>query len=324
MSIVCAIPATDSQLVKVSVLIGAADYLVQQREKKNVYNVNQPLKYWATWFLLKTFTTSGRLQAWNKQKQELLSLLRLSDGTFRRQLDQLKAAGLIRVEKSLVGRDKDISLVSYREAADIMGIPFKGTTIIDYKPLTYKNETQVFRYLIVAQEVESNQQLQLDELHRKFQKNLSGCTTEIQLQLKQIGSDMKRIATDKQYLQQELLKLQKIVFRDRSGLAEVVFSLRADVNRSCNTWADHHGYAAGQSASFLKKKLQNIGVAKVEKVFVRSDERTRLYVPCTTKGRRDGYKWIKGLKSTVWFLCDQISISLNDKPVPPVELKKAA
>lgn len=314
----------EQECYNVPVLIGAADQLVTLREKKNVYMVNPHLKYWATWFLLKTFTTSGRIQAWNKQKAELLQFLRMSDGSFRNQLYKLQQLKLITIEKSAVGRDRDIALTSYKEAAAIMGIIYKGTELIEYKPHTYENEAQVFRYLLAAKEIVSNQQLQLDELYRKFQKNCSGHTTEILLQLQKIGADAKRCTTDKQYLQQQLLKLQKIVFREQSEMANVTFSLRADINRSCKKMAADHNYAHAQSASFIKKKLQKLGACTIEKVRVHSDARTRLYVPCSDGRRRDGYKWIKGSKQTAWFLCDQISVFTNGSVPAPVQTKKAA
>jgi hypothetical protein len=312
------------EVYKIPVLIGAADELVTRRAKKNVYHVNPELKYWATWFLLKSFTTSGRIQAWNKQKKELLEFLRMSDGSFRNQLYKLQQLKLISIDKSAVGRDRDITLTSYKEAAAILGIIYKGTELIEYKPSSYANETQVFRYLLAASEIVSNQQLQLDELYRKFQKNCSGHTTEILLQLKQIGADTQRCTTDKQYLQQQLLKLQKIVFREQSEMASVTFSLRADVNRSCKKLAADHNYAHAQSASFIKKKLEKLGACKIEKVRVHSEARTRLYVPSADGRRRDGYKWIKGSKVTAWFLCDQISVFTNGSATAPVQTQKAA
>ena len=319
-----AIVSTEQQCYTIPVLIGAADELVTLREKKNVYNVNPHLKYWATWFLLKSFTTSGRIQAWNKQKKEMLEFLRMSDGSFRNQLYKLQQLKLITIEKSAIGRDRDITLTSYKEAAAIMGIIYKGTEIINYKPDEYANETQVFRYLLAAKEIVSNQQLQLDELYRKFQKNCSGHTTEILLQLQKLGADAQRCTTDKQYLQKQLLKLQKIVFREQSEMANVTFSIRADINRSCKKMAADHKYAHAQSASFLKKKLQKLGACKIDKVRVHSEARTRLYVPCADGRRRDGYKWIKGSKVTAWFLCDQISVFTNGGAPAPVQTKNAA
>ncbi len=306
-------------------LAGAAEHLVTLRSKVQVYNINRPLKYWATWFLLKSLTSSGKIHRWNAQKQTLLAFLRLSDGTFRRQLAELKSMGLLQLERAGErSRDKNIILASYSTAAQVMDIPYKGEVNVPYKPHEYANETQVFRYLIVASEIQSNQRLQLGELNRKFQKNLSGNATEILLALKAVGADPSAVQSSPEAFQQALLKLQKAAFRDRSELAGVAFSLRADVNRSCSTWASQHGYAHAVSASFLKRKLVKIKAITVQKTCVHSQVRTRLYVPGADGTRRDGYKWFKGPKTTVWLLCDQISVTLHGAPPAPGSQKKAA
>ena len=304
----------------VPVLVGAAEHLVTLREKLNAYNTNPQLKYWASWFLLKSISTSSKIDNWVAQRDFLKQYLRLSDGTLRKQIGELARMGVITKEA-----DGALTLASYKQAAQVMDIPYRGTTIIQYKPHTYGNETQVFRYFLVALEVKSNQLRQLEELNRKFQKNLSGNTTDLLLALNDIGADIKQVYRDPQYLQQQLLKLQKRVFRDKSGLANVAFSLRADLNRSCSTLADAHGYAHGQSASFIKKKLQILGAAKVTKCMVHSKERTRLYIPLGDGQRKDGYKWVKGRKNTAWVLCDQVDVLLhNGSATQPDNLKKAA
>ncbi len=291
----------------VPVLRGAADQLVSLREKKLVYNVNPHLKYWATWFLLKTISSSGVINRWNKQKQFLLQYLRLSDGTLRSQLATLKRLGLITEDYKASG---SINLCSYKTAAQIMGIEYKGETPIEYKPNTYKNETQVFRYILVAQEVESNQDHQLTELYRKFQKNLSGNAIELVKLLKQFGYTDEQLNTPLQ-LQQALLKVQKSVFKDKSGLTDVAFTLRADINRSVGTWAKHHGYAHAQSASFLKNKFRKLGIADIKQEVINSNDRSRLYYVDENGDKKEGYKWNKKALQTAWRLCDQVTVQIN-------------
>lgn len=290
----------------VPLLLGAADHLVSLREKKNVYNVNPHLKYWATFFLLKTISSSGVIHNWNKQKHFLLQYLRLSDGTFRSQLSTLKKLGLIEDYKA----SRSIILCSYKNAAHIMGIEYKGECQVEYKPNTYNNETQVFRYILVAQEVESNQDHQLTELYRKFQKNLSGKATDILSALRQLGYTDEALRSPQQF-QQALLRLQKIVFRDKSGLADVAFSLRADINRSVRTWAKHHGYAHAQSASFLKNKFRKLKIADIKQECINSNNRCRLYFIDEEGNKRDGYKWNKKALQTAWRLCDQVTVQIT-------------
>lgn len=326
MSTAPVISINQNNVYQIPVLIGAANELVGLREKKNVYNVNPHIKYWATWFLLKSFTTSGRIQAWNKQKRELLEFLRMSDGSLRNQLYKLQQLKLISIEKSAIGRDRDLVLTSYKEAAGIMGIIYKGTEIINYKPHEYANESQVFRYLLTAKEIESNQQLQTDELFRKFQKNCSGHTTEILLQLSKIGANTNRCMADKHYLQQQLMKLQKIVFREQSAMASITFSLRSDTNRSCRRAAEDYKYKSHTSFSYIKKKLLKVGAIAVEKVLVNSKERSRIYYMAEVEGkhiRKDGYKWNDKAQQTYWRLCDQVTVTLSGEKKPEA-LKAAA
>lgn len=303
----------------VPVLRGAADHLITLREIKVVRRVNPHLRYWATWFLLKTISSSGVINRWNKQKLFLLQYLRLSDSTLRSQLATMKRLGLITQCHKATG---NITLCSYKEAAQIMGIEYKGETTVEYKPNEYKNEQQVFRYILVAQEAESNQADQLKELYRKFQKNLSGSATELLQELRQLGYTDEALSNPKQF-QQALMRLQKIVFRDKSGLTDVAFSLRADINRSVHTWATHHGYAHGQSASFLKNKFRKLGLASIEQVIINSDDRCRIYY--TEKGeKKDGYKWNEKALQTAWRLCDQVTVHITPPKKEQDETRKKA
>lgn len=306
-----------NEVYNVPVLIGAADELVTLREKKNVYNVNPHLKYWATFFLLKASTTSGKLNDWNKQKQQLLQYLRLSDATFRKQLATLTKLELVTVTAG------NITLNSYKEAARILGITYKGETTIIYKPQNYKNETQVFQYLLVAQEIESNRAHQTAELHRKFQKNLSGNATELHLLLKQYGYNPLQLQNNAQEFQQALLRIQQSTFRDKSGLTNVAFSLRADVNRSCKAWAGDHSYKSASSASYIKKKLHQLQVAVITKTTVESTQRCRFYYTDKAGKKKEGFKWNKKALQTIWRLCDHVSVNLAPPP-EPLNLKNAA
>lgn len=301
----------EQQTYLVPVLRGAADHLITLREESpKGYKINPHLKYWATWFLLKTISSSGVINNWNKQKQFLLQYLRLSDGTFRTQLATMRRLGLITPPPGRDGGGRSLNLCSYKSAAQIMGIEYKGETPLEYKPNTYKNETQVFRYILVAQEVESNQDHQLTELYRKFQKNLSGNAIELVKLLKQFGYTDEQLNTPLQ-LQQALLKVQKSVFKDKSGLTDVAFSLRADVNRSVGTWAKHHGYAHAQSASFLKNKFRKLGIADIKQEVINSNDRSRLYYVDENGDKKEGYKWNKKALQTAWRLCDQVTVQIN-------------
>jgi hypothetical protein len=295
----------------IPVLMGSPMELVNHRELIKKYEVNRDIKYWATWYLLKSLSVPSQLQHWTKQKKYLLTFLQMNEGTFRSHLRWLKENKLLTIEKVTW----TIKLVSYEDAAQIQGISYEGTYKINYH--YEKRHTrpgagaivpkQSFQYLLRAEEIERRKEISLAGLIRKLDKNQQ-FRNDIFFILNKYGCDMARIHTDPEYLQQRLLQVQLECFREGSEILDFVFTHRADINRGVKKIKEHHGYKSAQSVTYMKRKLFFLGFIDVTKICITSKVRSRLYIPDDEKGgMREGYKWLLKDKATALFLTDQIT-----------------
>ena len=305
-----------NQVKQVAVLNGAANELVTHRELRNKYCTNRSIKTWATYFLLKSLTSSGCISNWTKQKQHILSYCRCTENSFRARLNEMEDLKLITLSKS-----RSILLTSFETAAEILGIEYTGLIKIDY------NENlpgkQIFQYFLRAEEIRSNQEKQLDALWYYAGKNPLLKDALMQL-LDKSGSDVKRLQKDLPYFQTQLLRLQQNAFEKGSPLFDIIHQLRADVNRSVKGIQKEHGYKGAQSVSYMKKVMQQMQIITVKKVCIHSTERSRLYVSEPgEKRKRDAYKYLPAKKVTAWFLTDQISHTYTVQKSKPKQHEKS-
>ena len=68
----------------VRVPVGLAGWMCLKREQRFRYSTNRAFKAYGLWLLLKTVTTSGRIQDYQDQLDTLQHLTRLSRATFYR------------------------------------------------------------------------------------------------------------------------------------------------------------------------------------------------------------------------------------------------
>lgn len=292
----------------VPVLKGASQILVTHRELRNTYKTNRSIKTWATYFLLKSCTTSGLIKNWLSQRDYLTSYCKMTENCLRARLRELKELGLVEITKN-----KNITLCSFEAAADILGIAYTGTIKIEYD-----NDVpghQVFQYHLVMDEIRCNQELQQEAIIYKANKN-PDLKNVLDALLVKNGADMHRLE-DKKYFQENLLRLQTYFFKVGSDIWDIISELRADVNRSVEGIKRQYGYASAQSVSYLKKRLHQLKIALINKVKVESEVRTRLYVPDENGKRKDGAKYCHRTKKTVLFLCDQLIPQIKIKDVKP-------
>lgn len=287
----------------VYILDGSPEALCSERCLVNKYETNRLIKYISDYYLLKALTTSGIIQNWRSQRQLVLSWLQMNEPTFYNHVKQLRQLGLLTVDRHF-----NITLVSYRKAAEILNIPYAGTTGIPYNPFKHEAK-QSFQYFLRVEEFRTRKEDQLNGLMYNLDKNPLLKNDLAWLMVHQ-GANPERLATDPDYYQQRLLRLQINSFRHGSEILEYIFTRRADIERSVNRIKEDHHYKSARSVSYLKKKLRELKLVNIEKVCVKSLKRVRIYVPDATKkkGARDGYKWLLKAKETAWFLCDQISI----------------
>ncbi len=290
----------------VAVLRGAANALVTHRELRNEYHTNRSIKTWGTFFLLKSLSIPGMIKRWTSQKEKLLVYCKMNEGSFRTRLRELKALGLITISKDLT-----ITLTSFENAAQILGIEYTGTIKIEYdEKLPGKN---VFQYYLVMDEIRCNQNKQLEAINYKADKNPQ-LRELLEAVMIQHGADGSYLENQK-YFQQFLLVIQLYYFKTGSDIWSVISQLRGDINRSVYGIKKQYGYKSAKSVSYLKQRLQQLGLASIEKTKVESDVRTRLYVPDESGKRRDGVKYCWKTKKTILFLCDAITANFRTMDV---------
>ncbi len=284
-------------------LKGAAAELCRHRELRTKYQTNRSIKTWACYFLLKSKTTSGFIQNWQRQKVDLLLYLQMSENCFRTRLAELHQLKLI----TLIGK-RTIQLTSYEKAAEILDIPYTGLTKIEYDAATTPGN-QIFQYFLRAQEISENQQQQLDALHYYANKNpqLKGVLQEL---LIKHGASVQQL-DDKTYYQQRLFALQQHYFKHGSDIWTVISQLRADINRSVNGIKRAHKYKAAQSVSYLKKRMAFLQLLTITKKTIQSNVRTRLYVPDSDGKKREAARYCKASKATFMVLCDQLQVKIS-------------
>jgi len=300
-------------LYNVPVLNGCYRHLVRSRTLKGYsahktdkgYYTNTEIKTYAVYFLLKSLTTSGKIFNWTNviNKSLLLEWCQMNENTFRSRLSELKSFGLCTIEKET----KNITLVSYKKAADILGIEYKGTHTIKYNPYIYAGK-QVFQYIIRAEEFRSEQQRQLEAFSFHLEKNPS-LRNDLYYMLIQFGADSSRL-NDAAYFAERLLQLQIKSFVEGSEILEYITQRCADMNRSVNKIQDDHTYKSKASVSYLKKKMASLRIINVQHVCNISTARSRLYI-ADGERKRDAYRWLKKQKVTAWVLCDQITFNIQ-------------
>ncbi|WP_276501210.1 hypothetical protein [Terrimonas pollutisoli] len=292
----------------VRVLTRSPEFLVARRDTYGVgnkYQTNRQIKYWSTWFLLKALTTSGKIQAWTKQKEYILKWIRLCEKTFKSQLSWLQSQGLLTVDT----KTNLISLASFRKAAAILGIPYTGTYTIGYKPKN-ENAKQNFRLLLIAEEFKQNQNMQAKAIMSKLERNPTSRQDLIFL-LTAHGCDEKRLLLDSRYFIERLLQLQIRLFQKGSEFTSRAMIVRADINRGAKKIQEHHRYRSAQSVSYLKRKMLEAGIMQAKKIVVHSENRGRINYSTPDGSIKDGYKWVPRIKNTVWFLTDQLIFNVT-------------
>ena len=289
----------------VPVLIGATQSLVGARKKVVKYETNRQIKTWSFYFLLKSLTTSGQLQQWICQRQHLLAFTQCNEGTFRSRLNELKKLNLATVDAGY-----NINLTSYRKAATILGIEYKGTTLIAHKP--GNGVSQSFQYSLMADEIRANQDDQLKAIRRKLSQNPL-LAHSIDMLLCENGAVYQNL-NNLQYFQEQLLRLQKKAFREGSEDFALAFELRADLNRSQKKLQEVYNYISPRSINYIKSVLKKAGLITIKKVKVESNVRSRIFVPGDDGRPKQGYLWLKQQAATLWQLCDQIIVS----PLKPI------
>lgn len=319
----------------VKIINGAPAAMVSLRELRGqhvttgkAYETNRNIKYYSTWLLLKSLSTSSKIEGWIYQKKYLLHWLQMNENTFRRHLAWLKQEELLTIDKSSFS----IRMCGYAAAAEHMGIEYAGTYQVPFNPNKYEGK-QTFQYLLRTEEFEFHKQRQLDAFTYKLENNPS-LKQDLLYWLLDNGADYLRLQNEPAYYAEQLVILQAKFFRDGSENLAYVMSFRADLNRGVKLIKKHHKYRSMQSVTYMKRRMLDLGFAEVFNVPIPSKKRSRFYIPADAdtppgrvhNGMRDGYKYDKANKRTVWNLTTQVKRTYKTDiiPSPTEKLQKNA
>jgi hypothetical protein len=293
--------AGTNTLLQVPILKGAAEQLVTRRELRNVYQTNQDIKTYAAWFIFKALTTTGLIKNYINQSAHLCAVLHCSEGTLRGLVARMKEKKLLTVEPG-----RNLRLVSYDDAAQILQIIYTGTEPLKYD---YAKQTgnQVFSYILRLKEIENAKADQLKGLTYHIAKNPL-LLDEVCQELYQRGATEEELATASGF-QRWLLRLQVQTFihGGTESSFDIIHRRRADIDRSLRTIQDAHHYQHHASVTYLKKVLVKYRLAIITKQACTSKVRSKLYYTDKNGERRERYHWNKITKTTTLPLCDSIT-----------------
>ena len=288
--------------------------IVSKRYCRSVYKTNHLKKYYGSFMVLKSLTTSGIIKDYAKQSQLLMKLLKIgSYNTFLRYLRGAEQFGFIR----LSGRD--IYLQSWHDLAKRFDLRPNLFTEIEYDT---KKENILPGYIVDACEIAEHQYKLLLNVAKKIHQNTA--IREL-LGIKQGHSVRIEDA-------RKLLTMQMVTFRKGAVSEEqykLLHSINACTDRSAATMANtrtlkstieniakHKENAtarktAAEIIAYMKRKLHASGIAEVKPRIIKSDCRSRANFAFYEYTRKSG--WDKSNKQTLWFLPDAIELKLKVK-----------
>jgi hypothetical protein len=265
-----------------------ARYAVWQRTLVTKYETNAVIKALDTWLVLKHETRSGYIQQWNKQKEHLLTICKISESVFRHRLKVLKQIGLIQYDRLT------IRTCSWTELGNKLQIDTKQKFPILYDTT---NAQRVQEWLI-ATEIKDNQCRQA----YMIMKNLNHhpvIYNEVVKELVRSGAEESRLK-DIEYF----LSWMNIVYRNdfvrASAIHSILIDIRPDTNRSVRGMANAWKCKDPTNVSYWKKVLYRSRVIDISKMQIQSQERVRNTI-CKVL-------WLKKPKETLLCLCDNISV----------------
>lgn len=286
----------------ISIPTELARQAVHQRKRVNKYETNQEIKALDTWLVLKHETTSGYIMEWNKQKQWLCKICKVSETILRHRLKMLRSMELINFTRD------GIQICSWEKLATRLDINVKERFTVNY----YYDDKQRIQEWIIAAEIKDNQNRQDFKIITKLNKNPE-LKMSVIAAIIAAGADHNRIA-DLQYLLSWLRVVYRQDFIRVSEIHEVLIEVRPDNNRSvrgiANAWNAKHP----MTVSYWKDIMQRKFIIDISKLQIESKERVR--------NKLCKVVWLKKTKQTLLCLCDQITLltrpgSLQDKNFLP-------
>lgn len=272
----------------ISIPTDLARHLVWQRKKVNQYQTNQLIKAMDTWLLLKHCTTSGIIQNWNEQKQDLFRLCKCSESIFRHRLKLLADLQLLKYNRY------NINICSWQILEKTFEIDTSAKFTIQYN----LNDKQRIQEWFIATEIKDNQSRQAYMIIKKLNKNPDHYIAAIGAILA-AGADATRLK-EPGYILTWLQIVYRQDFIQASKIHDLMIELRPDTNRGVKKMAAEWKCKHPMTVTYWKRSLQQCGIIDISKLQIESSERVR--------NKECKVLWLKKTAQTMLCLCDQITV----------------
>ena len=261
--------------------------------------VNRTIKLYDTFAIFKAITTTGKIQSFTKQRENLAYVCKISVSMLYSRVKELQRLNLIKIVNG------NITLASWEDACKPFKISHKHKIAINYNIHDYKRVHHAF----AAIEITQAQQKQFNAFHYHMDKNPSDKNYLANILFDSYKD--QRVLTSKQVFTQQFDKLQRHCFENGKTIIEqfgtdifnLVFVRRADCNRCVGTIRAAYKFKSSQSVSYLKKQLFRNGFITIDKDKPLAAENT------VTMWGED--KWFDEIKRRAWVIPDRITVNDN-------------
>lgn len=305
--------------LEIKIPVGFASKVVTDRDlhgERQKYRTNRTIKLADTWLVLKSLTTSGKIQNYKDQLESLAEICKVSEWTLRNRLKQLKEMQLVKFTYYDTGcrYEKDLLIANWNRFLDEFLI---DTRFVEYHIVAYDSTEQkkTLEYAIRAIEFEENRYNQMLAIRSQLQKNPQLFNQLCVLMMKHVPGCKPEDFSDIRKFIDRLFWLQKHSFKhwpkaDNEGskyVYELINQINACLDRSAKGIRRSHGYKSCLSTTYLKRQLTKRGFAELRRNSAHiSTERQRKPKECLVN-------YESSSKATKWHLPD----SLRIKPLNP-------
>lgn len=279
---------SDKTHIAIRIPYDLAAFATCQRKLVNKYETNQVIKALDTWLVLKHETCSSYIQQWNKQKQWLLSICKVSESIFRHRLRILQDLQLLKYDRNA------IQVCSWEKLAARLSIDTNKCLTVNY----CIDDKQRLQEWIIATEIEDNQHRQEYALLTKLNKN-PDTYNAIFAAMIAAGADRNRLKNASYFLSY-MRMLYQSSFIWGSEIHEELIQFRPDNNRGVRGMANAWCCKSPVTVSYWKKRMQESKIIDVAALQLESRKRAR--------NRFCKVLWLQSSKQTLLCLCDQITI----------------
>ncbi len=274
-------------IIQLKIPQGLSRSIVADRQLRKAYQTNRAIKYYGFYCALKSLTTSGLIQNYVEQLEEICNAVKKSRSSFYNYVNECIKLELIEKENA------NLKLTSWDKIIERFGIRERNFTAFIYD--TDKKE-QTPEYFLMSAEIKENQQYQANNVLKQIRQN----------------PQIRNILNEKETSVATVNKLQWLqmkTFVDGCGGSEVIYStlhsLNADIHRSVPKLRKAFNFKSNRSVGYLKCQLEERGFADIKGRLLKSSCRMRKSKAIYFTG------WDKQAKVSTWQLPDAITIIMS-------------